>query len=406
MIGWLGLALVLFPVLVQAAPWEFGAPLDVEDDACLSVFHQLNATGRQHLAVSGRTVALVWEDNRSGSVQAYVAFKPVASEGFTSARRVSSGVAAADPVIAALGADRFLIAWEQDGAVWVRRADATAFGTPLKLADNAAQVSLGAANRVYAAWSEVRDGFSQIRIAHLLVNQNGEVRIVTTRGAQDSPATADQFYPSIAVTTSGALIAWEDRRRGHTVLFYSALDAAGHVMPARILNDQLSRSETAYGKGTGVARVALTPYGRDAVAAVWLDKRDLENGYDVYFARTTKDGKTFGPNQKVQDEFGSRYSQWHAAIAGHVSGRLAVVWDDDRDDSADLWLAWPTKDGWSENLAVPGASGPGQQSQPSATLDAAGDLHLAWVERDAPDSPTRLRYLHAPRASQPASSTR
>jgi len=63
-----------------------------------------------------------------------------------------------------------------------------------------------------------------------------------------------------------------------------------------------------------------------------------------------------------------------------------------------MWLAWPTQKGWSENLAVPGASGPGEQAQPSVALDARGGLHLAWVERDAPDSRTRLRYLYARRA--------
>jgi len=63
-----------------------------------------------------------------------------------------------------------------------------------------------------------------------------------------------------------------------------------------------------------------------------------------------------------------------------------------------MWLAWPTQEGWSENLAVPGASGPGEQAQPSVALDARGGLHLAWVERDTPDSRTRLRYLYARRA--------
>ncbi len=400
MTGWLRTLPWLFPVLAVAAPWEFGAPLDVDGAGRPGVFHQLDAGARQHLAVAGETVALVWEDNRDGSAQAYVAFKNLAASAFTAPRRVSGGRAASEPVIVALDAGRFLIAWEQDGAVWVRPADDQALGAPLKLADHAGQVSVSTidAQSAYAAWSERREKFRQIRVAQLRVGPVGSVEAEASRAVDGKTLKADQLYPSVAATGFGAMLAWEDRRRGHTALFYSALNERGQFTPPRILNDQLPRRSRSFGKGTGVARVGLARYGGEAVAAVWLDTRDFEGGYDIYSARTLRGGKNFGPNRKVQDSFGDSFGQWHAAIAGHGGGQLAVVWDDDRDDSADVWLAWPVADGWSENLAVPGASGPGQQTQPVLTFDAAGDLHLAWIERDSLDAPTRLRYLHAKRS--------
>jgi hypothetical protein len=405
MSGWLRALPWLLPMAAVAAPWEFGAPLDVDGTGRPGVFHQFDAGARQHLAVAGETVALVWEDNRDGSAQTYVAFKNLAASAFTVPRRVSAGRAASEPAIVALDAKRFLIAWEQDGAVWVRQADDQALGVPLKLADLAGQVSVSTvdAESAYAAWSERREKFRQIRLARLRVDPAGGLVAETSRAVDGKPLKADQLYPSVAATRFGAMLAWEDRRRGHTALLYSALNERGQFMPPRILNDQLPQRSQLYGKGTGVARVGLARYGGEAVAAVWLDKRDFEGGYDIYSARTPRGGKNFGPNRKVQDEFGDSYGQWHAAIAGHGGGQLAVVWDDDRDDSADVWLAWPVKDGWSENLAVPGASSPGQQTQPVLTFDAVGDLHLAWIERDSLDAPTRLRYLHAKR-SPPAAS--
>lgn len=402
--GWLRVLPWLFPVIALAAPWEFGAPLEVDGAGRSGVFHQLDAGARQHLAVAGETVALVWEDNRDGSAQAYVAFKHLTARAFSAPQRVSGGRAASEPIVVALGDERFLIAWEQDSAVWVRSADDQALGAPVKLADHAGQVSLASidAGNVYAAWSERRGKFRQIRVAKLRVDPAGSVTAEAARAVDGKPLKADQLYPSVAATGFGAVLAWEDRRRGHTALFYSALNNHGQFTPPRILNDQLPQRSQVYGKGTGVARVGLARYGGEAVAAVWLDKRDFEGGYDIYSAHTLRGGKNFGPNRKVQDEFGDSFGQWHAAIAGHDGGQLAVVWDDDRDDSADVWLAWPVNDGWSENLAVPGASGPGQQTQPVLTFDAAGDLHLAWIDRASLDAPTRLRYLHARRSSADA----
>jgi hypothetical protein len=77
-------------------------------------------------------------------------------------------------------------------------------------------------------------------------------------------------------------------------------------------------------------------------------------------------------------------------------GDLVIAWDDDRDGTADIWLTRLTATGasqnYSENFTLPEASGPGAQSDPAIALDAAGNLHLAWIDRDA-EGMTRLRYL-------------
>ena len=97
----------------------------------------------------------------------------------------------------------------------------------------------------------------------------------------------------------------------------------------------------------------------------------------------------------MQDSFANTFAQRNAAVAARP-GVVAVLWNDDRDGNQDLWLSWPASDGgWNENLAVPGASGPGDQTHPAAVMDAEGHLHLVWLERLKTDGPTRLRYLRA-----------
>lgn len=397
--GWLALTLLGMALPSAAAPWEFGAPLNVAGAPRPGVFHHLDAGSRQHLSISGDTVALTWEDNRSGSAQVYVALKPVKASRFGPPQRLSTGTSASEPVIVTLGGERFLVAWEQDGAVWARTVATTGLGAPRKLADNATHVSLGTddTRRLYAAWSDRRHAFAHIRVARLVLDGAGGVRAEASRPVETETPVADQLYPSIALTAQGGLVAWEDRRHGHTMLLYSAFSGDSLFTAPRILNEQ-ARMQTIYGKGMGVARVGLNRYGQDSVAAVWLDKRDFLSGYDVYAAMSQAGGESFGPNQKVQDDFGNNIAQWHATIAGNHSGDLAVAWDDDRDETSDIWMSWRSASGWSENYAIPVASGPGQQVSPVLAFDDRGALHLAWLEREFPEAPTRLRYTLGRRA--------
>ena len=98
----------------------------------------------------------------------------------------------------------------------------------------------------------------------------------------------------------------------------------------------------------------------------------------------------------VQDSFGDSMTQWHAQIVGDRHGRLLAVWDDARDGTPDVWLAdWNGK-AFGDNESVPAAYGPGAQSDPVATLDAAGQLHLVWLDRDE-HAVTRIRYARGER---------
>jgi hypothetical protein len=378
----------------NAAPWEFGAPLEIAP-ALAGTFHHLDGAGRAHLAVADGAVALAWEDNRSGAPQVYVAVKPPGAAAFAAVRRASEGREAFEPAIIGLPGGRFALAFEQDGAVWARLLDRDGFGASAKLADNSAQVSLAATydGRLYAVWSRREKGGAYTYLAGIETKARGLVVRDPPSRVEKNPPPTEQYYPSIAATAAGLTVGWEDRRPGHTVILWTHRSRAGEFSPPRRLNDVPQHPGGPYGKGPAAGRVVLRAAGAGEVLAVWLDKRDYTASYDVYAAHSRDGGGSFGANERVQDEFGVRYSQWHPAVAANAAGSVAAVWDDDRDDTADLWLAWPRPEGWSDNLAVPGASGPGEQGSPVAALDEAGNLHLAWVERRDPDGPTRLRYL-------------
>lgn len=390
---------VLFSLLsavASAEGWKFSPPLDVSPAPMAGVFHHLESAGRKNIAVSDGTVAVIWEDNQTGSPQIHLAFKPAGAAKFEKSIQVSGGKVAFEPVVAAIGSGRFLMAWEQDDEIWVRTGGPAGLNPAHRLArDGGRHASLAVSKNgiIHVIWAAPNPRFLHIRLASLRLNsETGTIQSSAPLVVDPAPPPADQLYPSIVNGATGVTVAWEDRRGGHTVLMHTqSSDAVRFVTPVTLNKRERPRT-TRYGKGTGAMRVVLAPYGDHGVAAAWLDKRTFTEAYDVYTG-FSQDGVTFGKNQKVQDDFATGSAQWHAAIAGDQSSRVAIVWDDARDGDADIWISWPEGGEWSSDMNVPGASGPGWQTDPTVTLEAGGNLHMAWIERAELNGPTRLRYI-------------
>lgn len=393
------LAAVGLAPAADAAPWQYGEPITIAAPAA-GVFHHLESAGRKSVAVGGDVIAITWEDNRSGAPQIYVALVRIGERGVSEALQVSTGGGAYEPAIAAVGNGNFVIAWEQEEAVWVRALAGQRLGVPQRLAGAvSAQASLAAdGRRIMVVWSERRGNASHIAMRELV--WRGVKKPLEAHAPQwvdTAPPDAEQFYPAVVLNRHGTTVAWEDRRHGHTALLVAHAAAGAKFGAPRPLIDKRPQRSTIYGKGPGAARPVLTPWGRRGVAAAWLDKRDFTSGYDTYAGLSEDGGRSFGRNEKVQDEFGNAISQWHAAAAGDANGQLVIAWDDNRDDTADIWIAWRTER-WSGDHAVPGATGAGEQSSPAVALDGHGGLHLAWIDRSDPQARTAIKYIYAPRA--------
>ncbi len=375
------------------AAWTWSEALTVNSVQGAAIFPHLESANRQGVAVSGDTVGVVWEDNRDGGPQCYLSTKPPTATAFLPEIRLSQSECY-EPVLVALGEGRFVAAWEESGQV---RARVLPDGVAIQLSQvESVQVTLAAgAGKLYAAWAERAGKFHRIVVAQLMLTAEGlsarSIQPVEARVPKD-----EQSWPALAVAGDGGVtVAWEDRRARHTVPMVShSRDGRRFTTPAR-LSDKKSESVDGLGAGSGAMRATLTAWGKQGVAAAWLDKRDFLSGYDVY-AALNGGTRSFGKNIQVQDSFGDNMVQWHATVVGDASGRLLVLWDDARDGTPDVWLAdWDGKK-FSDNEAVPAASGPGAQSDPVATLDAAGFLHVMWLDHDEKTG-TRVRYARATR---------
>lgn len=401
-----GLALLLLISLaIQAQPWQFDEPVTVSANSNEKFFHHLESSGRRNIAISADTVAIAWEDDRDGVPRVYLARKNINASRFSAEIKISGDGEAYEPSLVSLDNNRFAIAWEEDARIHVRLLTADGLGRVITVAKNdAMQASLARhEQQLLLVYAQRDQRFARVFIQYLTIDGQ-RLHSAQTCAVDAEPLKDDQLYPVVAGFTDRVIVAWEDRRPGHTIIMaaQSSPDAlCRFTAPQRISEDESgqnsnsgSNSGMGFGKGHGVSRVALARYGADRLLAAWADKRDFREGYDIY-AADYQPGKTalFGANRRVQDSFGGVAQQWHATVAGDASGRLVVAWDDTRDGNADIVLSWLEDGDWSDDITLPGASGAGEQNHPSIVIDGQGNLHLAWVERADIGGPTRLHYM-------------
>lgn len=390
-------AVLLLAVLASSAhaAWQWSEPLTVNSVRGAKIYPHVESANRHNVDVSGTTVGVVWEDNRSGSPQCYLAMKPATAIAFQPEIRLSQ-TECYEPVVVALDGGRFVAAWEEAGKVHARvLPDGTA--QTLSTAESGQATLAANGGKLFAAWAEKAGRFRRIVVSRLDVTA-GALRAEPAQPVEAALPTDDQAWPALAVAGDGSVtVAWEDRRDHHTVPLTSHSEEGLHFSAPVRLSDLpkdagLGRS-MGLGAGTGAMRPTLTAWGTQGIVAVWLDKRDFLSGYDVY-AAFDPGTRRFGPNFQVQDSFGDNMAQWHAQVVGGADGRLLALWDDARDGTPDVWLSNWDGTAFSDDVAVPGAAGPGTQSDPSAALDAAGGLHVIWLDQDE-QAGARVRYAHA-----------
>ena len=379
-------------VTAAQADWQWSPALQV-GEAGTALFPHLDASGRKSIAVSGDTVALAWEDSRTGSPRCRLGLKRTDDKTF---HEFSFGRGECfEPGLAPLDPGRFLLAWEDETGVNAAVASAAGTGTSVRLAPRGghAAVAYRPGLGAFAAWSAPEGRWQRTWLARLgLVGS--DLTQLAARPADPAPPADDQLYPVLAVAESGVTLAWEDRRLGHTVvLAVRSQDGIDWAVPLRISENRTGKTAGDLGRGMGAMRPSLAAFGQ-RIGAVWLDKRDFLSGYDVYAAIDA--GQGFDTNLKTQDSFGDAIAQWHAAAAGNARGDWVIAFDDDRDGTADVWLTWWNGTGFADNVSPPPAYGPGHQSDPAIALDEVGNLHLAWIER-ADDGRARILYARGVR---------
>ncbi len=355
------------------------------------VFHHFESSGHTSMAIANGIVGIVWEDNSNGTPQVYVAFKDKQATTFSAPRQVSVQGPAYEPAITASG-ESFIVGWESNDRLWLRLVNTHQQGPIVSMTQAPArQLSLVSTPQQHAVavWSEQDSKSYHIRSAEIHPRQD-TIALQNNRAVDTTADRKEQLYPSVALTGRGMVVAWEDRRQGATRIFCAFAPSGQPFAHYQLLNDFRYSRIREFGSGTGAMRVVLNGDMQSRVMAIWLDKRDFEQGYDVYASFSEDGGRTFGKNEKVQDPLGDNIPQWHATLAMSRSGRIVAAWDDTRDGTPDIWFSERRNNKWSDDDTWPQTSGPGAQTLPTIFFEGE-DLHAAWLVRE--ENISSIRYL-------------
>ncbi len=206
-------------------------------------------------------------------------------------------------------------------------------------------------------------------------------------GAPSGLTNVNQERPSLIGNGSNMLFAaWEDGRNGGVFnrdIYFSRSSDYGEnwLSPDVKINDD--------GTFTNQIRPALAyDQGSGRLYAVWQDGRhsasELSQTYDIYFAYSDDYGNTWSTNQKLNDDVGTA-NQRNPSIAIGPAGEVYVVWQDERNNNADIYLVRSDNGGatWWGNYFVTDDPDMTQQNQSAPTVAVEGRegrVVVAWED--------------------------
>ena len=379
--------------------WQWSQKIAIGNTLEHGVYHHLDGSGRKHIAVTGEHIAVVWEDDSSGSPQIYLATKIINQKQFNSPVKLSNGREAYEPSITAMGDSRFVIVYEEDESVYTRLLSKDGLGKAIKLSTDkpilASSPSITAQeSTAYVIWREKHQTDYRLFVTILTLENNQPV-VGKVHSVEDKAMQTPMLKPVIAIAASTVFVAWEDRREGHTRLLFSHADATNLQFSDQENLNEFFTDRNEYDKGSGVTRLSMAAFGEGEVLATWMDKRRGGVGYGIFASFGSADDESFGPNEKVHGKKGDLQPHYNPSVTGNTAGDFIVAWDDFRNGNLDIWLSrYNNDDEWGVDNSPAIASGPGEQSHASVLLDEDGGLHLVWISREETTSPTRLWYSY------------
>lgn len=247
-------------------------------------------------------------------------------------------------------------------------------------------LAIGHRGVVTAVWSDTRQGKSNIYMAK---STDGGLTFGPNVRVNDVPGTAGLFGATVAFDQQNRVcVAWFDDRDGDYDIFFAreSEQRSGFTPNVRVNDDKLRPADAddfadenpAAARGPAFQTLPSLVVDKSGVISVaWQDYR--RDQADIYFARSTDGGKTFGPNVRVNDDIG-RAGQLYPSLAVDARGTLYLAWHDFRKGDQDIYFAKSTDGGktFSRNLRVNDDAGTAGQFNPSLAVDTDGTVFLAW----------------------------
>jgi hypothetical protein len=177
---------------------------------------------------------------------------------------------------------------------------------------------------------------------------------------------------SLARSGEALYAVWYDVRRGNSDVYFAKSTDGGRTFgPNKRVNDDTTTA-VQYKPGIGVD-------GQGTIYIAWRDGR--KGNADIFFARSTDGGKTFSKNSQLNDDRGVAY-QGNPTLAVNTKGLVAVAWSDARNGKDDIYITVSKDQGrtFSGNRRVNDDPETLSHSHPSVAVDEQEGVHVAWED--------------------------
>jgi len=244
---------------------------------------------------------------------------------------------------------------------------------------------------IHAVWTDTRSAVNGPDIFYINSTDGGLTFNPPSLRINTDATAVEQGAPRVAVAPDRSVdIVWRDPRnaaKGPDIYFAKSTDVGANWSPPVIVNDDSGAAIQAE------PRIAINETG--AIFVAWIDSRSANTAPDVYATRSTNGGASFAANVRVNDDQGP-VQQLAPSLAVRGS-RVQLAWQDFRRGGPypyDVYSA-SSLDGltWSSNVRVTTDSTGTFVFSPSAGLDAAGDIVVAWTELKTVSVFTEQRIL-------------
>lgn len=321
------------------------------------------------LEVSGNDVYAGWIDNSAGKFGAK--FAKSADGGNSFGREVNLGNIGGAP-------DNIRIAQYEGsvGAVWqsfsenrssiafaISNNNGANFSGPIQISGNAKdsafpQIAMSGSN-VYVSWLERTAG--DVTNVFFAKSDDGGKSFSTPVAITNH--TGNSGIPKMTADKDNIYLMWEDNRKNNYDIFLVASNDSGKTFGAPVNISQNPGN-------SGAPQMIING---DSIYAVWMD--DSSGNFDILFSKSSDGGRTFSSPVNVSEtKLDSGYPQLYGD-----GNSVYVAWTETiNDKNYDIFFAKSTDSGNTFGQPLNISNSPGESGWPQLAVD--GNVYVSWVD--------------------------
>lgn len=300
------------------------------------------------IAANGNNLHVTWNDSRDGNNEIYYKRSPDGGISWGTDIRLTNNAASSVLSSITVSGSVLHVIWSdsRDGnqEIYYKNSPdgGVSWGTDTRLT-NASNIShrpssASSGSSVYIAWSDERDGNSEIYYKRSLdggVSWGIDLRLTNNSGYSDCP--------SIAVSGQVVHVLWLDDRDGNREIYYKRSTDGGTNWEAdvRLTNN------------SALSNVGSICVAEQIVHVLWYDERD--GNPEIYYKRSTNAGISWGTDTRLTNAAGNSAAP-NVAVSGTS---VHVVFEEQRDGNPEIYYKLSTNSGlsWQTETRLTNASG-------------------------------------------------